>query len=238
MTQTPDPKIPADFTRPEERYFGRRAGPPLSGRKEHLMADFLPTLAVPTDAAEASLTVADIFSRSQTEMWLEIGFGKGEHLAWQATQHAHVGIIGCEPYINGVAGLLAQIEDEGADNIRVHADDARQVMRVLADGSLSRIFLIHPDPWPKARHARRRFVNPIMLDEIARLLKPGGEFRVGTDHPVYRQWTVQQMALRDDFIWLADRPADWLTRPDDWPETRYERKAIEGFATYFRYRRV
>lgn len=227
---------------PELRFFGRRKGPSLSDRKQGLVDDLLPKISVPAEPTLSDdapkLDLQTLFPTGPRACWLEIGFGKGEHLAWQAQQNPDVGLIGCEPYLNGVAGLLTHIEEEGIDNIRVYGDDARHVLKQLPDASLERVFLIHPDPWPKRRHARRRFVNPPNLDEIARVLKPGGEFRVGTDHPIYREWTALQMVQRDDFEWLANSPADWTNRPADWPETRYEAKALEGKATYFIYRRL
>lgn len=240
MNKTPEDK--QSFQPPELRFFGRRKGPALSDRKQGLMDDLLPRISVPidldTEAAPGALDPFAIYSKRPRACWLEIGFGKGEHLAWQAQAHPDVGLIGCEPYLNGVAGLLTHIEEEAIDNIRVYGDDARHVLSRLPDASIERVFLIHPDPWPKRRHARRRFVTPPNLDQISRVLVDGGEFRVGTDHPIYREWTAVQMSLRSDYEWLADTPSDWLNRPDDWPETRYEAKALEGRATYFRFRRL
>lgn len=244
MTDKPEnmPEDLSNYQPPELRFFGRRKGPSLSDRKQSLIDDLLPTISVPVEAnTENQATPLDLtilFKGKARKYWLEIGFGKGEHLAWQAHQNPDVGLIGCEPYLNGVAGLLSYIDDEAIENIRIYGDDARHVLKALPDASLERVFLIHPDPWPKRRHARRRFMNPPNLDQISRVLVDGGEFRVGTDHPIYREWTALQMSLRDDFLWLADGPGDWQTRPDDWPETRYEAKALEGKATYFRYRRV
>lgn len=228
-----------EFTVPERRFFGRRKGPAFSQRQQGLMDTLLPRISVAVpDEDGAELALDDVFGRDTKEVWLEIGFGKGEHLAWQAQANPGVGLIGCEPYLNGVVGLLTHIEENDIQNIRVYGDDARHVIWALPEASVDRIFLIHPDPWPKKRHARRRFVNPSNLDDMARILKDGGEFRVGTDHPIYREWTAIQMNMRDDFEWLAEGPEDWLTRPDDWPETRYEVKALEGRATYFRFRRL
>lgn len=233
---------PAAFRPPELRFFGRRKGPALSGRQQGLVQDLLPRISVPVaptpDGAPGSLDPFGLFGKKPRTCWLEIGFGKGEHLAWQAAHNPDVGLIGCEPYLNGVAGLLTYVQEESIDNIRIYGDDARHVLSRLPDASLERVFLLHPDPWPKRRHARRRFVNPPNLDQIARVLEDGGEFRIGTDHPVYREWTAIQMSFREEFEWLAEQPDDWLSRPDDWPETRYEAKALEGKATYFRYRRL
>ncbi|MCB9739471.1 MAG: tRNA (guanosine(46)-N7)-methyltransferase TrmB [Deltaproteobacteria bacterium] len=223
---------------PERRFHGRRKGKNLSTRKQGLMETLLPRISVGLPDDEAMLDPQALFHRPKRALWLEIGFGKGEHLAWQAQAHPDVGLIGCEPYLNGIAGLLTHVEEGGIENIRVYGDDARHVIWKLPDASVERVFLLHPDPWPKARHARRRFVGPKNLDDLARILVDGGEFRVGTDHPIYREWTIEQMNACADFAWIGERPEDWLERPDDWPETRYEAKALEGHATYFRFRRL
>lgn len=235
MTDTSDNK--SSPTPTSRRFFGRRKGPSLSDRKQGLMDDLLPRLSINVEEGE-QLDPKAISGEEKRQVWLEVGFGKGEHLAWQARENPDILMIGCEPYLNGVAGLLTSIEEEGLDNIRIYGDDARHVIWALPDASVDRIFLIHPDPWPKRRHARRRFIGPSNLDDFARILKPGGELRVGTDHPIYREWTAIQMAQRDDFVWLASGPDDWQERPKDWPETRYETKALEGKATYFCFRRV
>lgn len=227
-----------NFQPPERRFFGRRKGKAFSGRQQDLLDTLLPEISVPASEDSSAIDTESLFRGKAKQVWLEIGFGKGEHIAWQAEHNPDVGLIGCEPYMNGVVGLLTHIDERGLDNIRIYADDARHVMWGLPDASVDRVFLIHPDPWPKKRHARRRFVNPSNLDDIARILKDDGEFRVGTDHPIYREWTALQMAQRSDFEWLAEGPEDWTIRPDDWPETRYEVKAIEGKATYFRFRRL
>ena len=173
-------------------------------------------------------------------LWLEIGFGSGEHLATQAAAHPDTGLIGCEPFLNGVVGALNHIRDNALENVRLYMGDALDVLDRLAPASLDRAFLLHPDPWPKARHARRRFVNPGPLDLLASRLKPGAELRIGTDHPVYLRWTLMQMAARPDFSWQAAAPADWSERPADWPPTRYEAKARrKGHEVwYLRYRRA
>lgn len=237
MNDTADTK--KEFLPPTQRFFGRRKGPSLSDRKQGLMDGLLPRISVQIpEGDDEQIDLEALFGAKKAEVWLEIGFGKGEHMAWQGQHNPDKGMIGCEPYLNGVAGLLTQIEEQGIDNIRVYGDDARHVLWKLPDASVDRVFLIHPDPWPKKRHARRRFVNPDNLNEIARVLKDGGEFRVGTDHPIYREWTALQMSAREDFEWQAKEPSDWLIRPDDWPETRYEVKALEGHATYFRFTRL
>ena len=158
-------------------------------------------------------------------LWLEIGFGSGEHLAAQAAASPGVGLIGAEPFLNGVVGALGHIRDGGLENVRLHMGDALEVLDRLPDASVSRAFLLHPDPWPKARHAKRRFVNPGPLDLLAAKLAPGAELRIGTDHAVYCRWVLLQMAARHDFTWQATTRVDWEVRPADWPATRYENKA-------------
>nr|WP_319947787.1 tRNA (guanosine(46)-N7)-methyltransferase TrmB [uncultured Shimia sp.] len=167
------------------------------------------------------------------DVWLEIGFGGGEHMVHQATQNPEVGIIGCEPYINGVAMLLGKIRAAKADNIRVHPGDARDMFDVLPEQSISRAFLLYPDPWPKKRHHRRRFVTPEHLAPLARVLKPGAIFRVATDIPDYVRQTLEQVPAHG-FEWLAETPDDWRNSWDDWISTRYEQKAFrEGRTPHY-----
>ena len=177
---------------------------------------------------------------STQPLWLEIGFGKGEHLAVLAAANPQVGFIGCEPFLNGIAGALVEIDARGLGNVRLHMGDALEVLERLPDASLSRAFLLHPDPWPKARHAKRRFANPGPLDLLAARLAPGAEFRLGTDHPVYLRWALMQLGRRPDFEWLAETPADWQSQPADWPDSRYAAKArAQGQPIwYLRYRRL
>ncbi|TKZ22613.1 tRNA (guanosine(46)-N7)-methyltransferase TrmB [Shimia litoralis] len=167
------------------------------------------------------------------DVWLEIGFGGGEHMVHQATQNPDVGIIGCEPYINGVAMLLGKIRAAKADNIRVHPGDARDMFDVLPEQSISRAFLLYPDPWPKKRHHRRRFVTPEHLAPLARVLKPGAIFRVATDIPDYVRQTLEQVPAHG-FEWLAETPDDWRNSWEDWISTRYEQKAFrEGRTPHY-----
>lgn len=166
-------------------------------------------------------------------VWLEIGFGGGEHLVHQAVRNPGVGLIGCEPYINGVAMLLGKIRQAGCENIRVHPGDVRDLFDVLPDNSISCAFLLYPDPWPKARHHRRRFVTPEHLEPLARAMKPGGIFRVATDIPDYVRQTLVE-APRHGFEWLAERPEDWRRPWADWLPTRYEKKALrEGRVRHY-----
>ena len=219
------------------RLYGRRQGHRLRGNHAALIETLLPQVGVP---AAGPLDAGSLFGGAMTPLWLEIGFGKGEHLAALAAAHPGAGLIGCEPFLNGVAGALQEIAARGLSNVRLHMGDALEVLDRLGDASLDRVFLLHPDPWPKLRHAKRRFVNPGPLDVIAAKLKPGGELRIGTDHPVYCRWTLMQMAARPDYAWQALTPADWQQRPADWPPTRYEAKARrQGREVwYLRYRRA
>ena len=218
------------------RLYGRRQGHALRQGQATLVEDLLPTLAVP----EAGPLDAVRLFGDDRPMWVEVGFGAGEHLAAQAEANPGVGLIGCEPFLNGVVGALGHIDRIGLPNVRLHMGDALDVLERLPDASLDRVFLLHPDPWPKARHAKRRFINPGPLDVIASKLKPGGEFRLGTDHDIYCRWALMQMAKHSDFQWLAENSADWQTRPADWPQTRYEAKArrLGHEVWYFRYERV
>ncbi len=161
------------------------------------------------------------------EFWLEIGFGGGEHLLAQASANPDVGMIGCEPFINGVAGLLAQADARGIRNIRVHPDDARDLLDVLPDGALDRVFILFPDPWPKTRHHRRRIVTMETLDALARVMKRGAELRLATDHTDYGHWMLAHIQRHSAFAWMAESADDWTTRTGDWPPTRYEAKALK-----------
>jgi tRNA (guanine-N7-)-methyltransferase len=218
------------------RLYGRRAGHTLRVGQSALMERVMPEVAVRTAKA---LDAVSLFG-DERPIELEIGFGSGEHLAAQATAHPDHGFIGCEPFLNGVVGALGHIERLDLKNVRLHMGDAIEVLERLPNASLDRVYLLHPDPWPKARHAKRRFMNKGPIDLIATKLKPGGMFRFGTDHPVYCRWAMMVMGQRDDFQWLAKESKDFLVRPDDWPETRYEKKARkQGHEVwYFRYRRI
>jgi len=217
------------------RLYGRRQGHKLRAGQEALVEALLPRLSVPEDGP---LDARRLFGDDRP-MEFEIGFGAGEHLAWQAAARPDHGFIGCEPFLNGVVGALGHVRERGLGNVRLHMGDALEVLERLPDAALERLYLLHPDPWPKARHAKRRMMNHGPLDRIAAKLKPGGEFRLGTDHPVYCRWALMVMNARTDFTWLAERPEDFLVRPADWPQTRYEAKARrEGREVwYFRYRR-
>ncbi|MFW2831346.1 tRNA (guanine(46)-N(7))-methyltransferase TrmB [Sphingomonas sp. ID0503] len=217
------------------RLYGRRQGHKLRAGQAALVEDLLPRISVPD---EGPLDAARLFGDDRP-LELEIGFGRGEHLAGQAAMRQEHGFIGCEPFLDGVVGALVHVEEKSLGNIRLHMGDAIEVLERLPDASLDRAYLLHPDPWPKARHAKRRFMNDGPIGLIAAKLKPGAEFRFGTDHPVYVRWAMMVMGRSPDFDWLVEGPQDFLTRPADWPETRYEAKArrIGHEVWYFRYRR-
>lgn len=218
------------------RLYGRRSGHKLRAGQEALLEQLLPAISVPADGP---LSAQILFGDSRP-LHFEIGFGSGEHLAFRADLLPDHGFIGAEPFLNGVVGALAHIREGHLANVRLHMGDALDVLERLPDASLSFVYLLHPDPWPKARHAKRRMVNPGPLDLIAAKLKPGGEFRLGTDDPTYCRWSMMVMDGRRDFEWLAENASDFLVRPGGWPETRYEAKARrQGREVwYFRYRRV
>ncbi|MDB5670503.1 MAG: trmB [Alphaproteobacteria bacterium] len=216
------------------RLYGRRSGHKLRQGQSALLEQLLPALSVPE---EGPLSAEILFGDSRP-LHFEIGFGSGEHLAYRADLLPDHGFIGAEPFLNGVVGALVHIRDKHLGNVRLHMGDALNVLERLPDASLSFVYLLHPDPWPKARHSKRRMVNSGPLDLIAAKLKPGGEFRLGTDDPTYCRWSMMVMNGRADFEWLAESAADFLTRPGGWPETRYESKARrQGREVwYFRYR--
>ncbi len=218
------------------RLYGRSKGRPLRPGQAALLKELLPAVAVPE---EGPLDSRALFG-DERPLHLEIGFGAGEHLAYRADLLPDHGFIGAEPFLNGVVGALQHVRDRRLANVRLHMGDALDVLERVPDGALTMVYLLHPDPWPKARHAKRRMVNPGPLDVIAAKLKPGGEFRLGTDDPTYCRWAMMVMSQRRDFDWLAERAEDFLARPGGWPETRYEAKARrEGREVwYFRYRRI
>ena len=219
------------------RLYGRSSGHKLRPAQQQLLDTLLPAIAVPADG---DITTERLFG-DRRPLHLEIGFGSGEHLAARADLLPDHGFIGCEPFVNGVATALGHVRDRTLANVRIHMGDALDVLRRLPDGALSFVYLLHPDPWPKARHAKRRMVNPGPLELIAAKLKPGGEFRLATDHPVYLLWALMVMQRHaGDFEWLAQGPSDFLDPPGGWIETRYGAKSRrEGRRPYYlRYRRA
>jgi tRNA (guanine-N7-)-methyltransferase len=218
------------------RLYGRSSGHKLRPGQQQLIDELLPKIAVPADGELNS----NLLFGNDRPLHLEIGFGGGEHLAFRADLLPDHGFIGCEPFLNGVATALAHIRDRHLANVRLWRGDALDVLRRLPAASLALVYLLHPDPWPKARHAKRRMVNDGPVDLLAEKMWPGGELRIATDDPVYLEWTLMVMQRHSkQFEWLADKPGDFLDRPGGWPETRYEAKARrEGRRAYYlRYRR-
>jgi tRNA (guanine-N7-)-methyltransferase len=207
------------------RSYGRRKARPLSERKDRLLTELLPSLRLPVaERAPSPLTL--LFAYPVVQICLEIGFGSGEHLFWQAEHHPDVGFIGCEPFINGVASLLGKIERTDLTTIRIHDGDARDVLAWLPARSIARIFVLFPDPWPKKRHQKRRLLSPDSVGQLARVLASGGELRFATDSGDYAAEALLTILASRAFTWTAECVKDWRERPSDWPETRYERKAL------------
>lgn len=215
-----------------KKLYGRRKGPKLSAHQESLRATLLPEIALALREGAAPQTYFDV---RVDDVWLEIGFGAGEHLLWQAEQHPGTGLIGAEPYVSGIAKLLSKIAPTKMRNIRIHEGDARDIIDALPEASLGRVFILFPDPWPKTRHHKRRFVQSETLDALGRVMRPGAELRFASDDPGYFSWALERLSAHPDFAWTASRPRDWSTRPSDWPETRYEAKALHGPPRYLRF---
>lgn len=220
------------------RLYGRSSTRKLRKTQQDLVDNLLPQISVPDDG---DICAARLFGEDRP-LHFEIGFGGGEHLAYRADLLPDHAFIGCEPFLNGVAQCLTHIREGMLANVRVHMGDALGVLDRVPDGALSFLYLLHPDPWPKARHAKRRMMNDGPLDMIAAKLKPGGEFRVATDHPIYLEWALMVMQRdkhRANFEWIIEGPDGFLEKPGGWIDTRYAAKARrEGRRPYYlRYRR-
>ena len=223
---------------PWRNFYGRRHGKTLRARQRTLLETRLDALAPPgvnpaDNPDRTPLDLAALFPGAR-DLWLEIGFGGGEHLLAQAAANRDVGLIGCEPFINGVAMFLSALEGQGLSNVRVHAGDVRFLFDVLPARSLGRVFLNYPDPWPKTRHRERRFVSPENLDSLARLMRPGADLRLATDIPEYVRHSLKVLAPRGDFALAEPDPAAWHMPWPDWTGTRYEAKALrEGRTPHY-----
>jgi tRNA (guanine-N7-)-methyltransferase len=253
--------ISAHPDRNRRKLYGRRKGPKLSQRQAGLRRTLLSELAYDPsrdpfsqfpngvqgasplreaqkgEGAVAGPGASEGGRGSIKELWLEVGFGAGEHLVWQAQHHPQVGMIGAEPYEMGMAKLLTKLEETPLNTVRLYEGDGRDILEKLPDQSLGRFFLLFPDPWPKTRHHKRRFLQMEMLDQLARVLKPGAELRFATDDKSYLPYALERLMAHPGFDWLATGPSDWKSRPADWAPTRYETKAIKGPPTFLRFAR-
>ena len=229
-------------SKPEPRqraFYGRRQGRRLRPRLKALLGELLPRFAIALPAEGGALDPAQLFDDPRAGYALEIGFGGGEHLAWQAERRPGTGFLGVEFFINGVAGLLRRIQERGLGNIRIHHGDGRDILDALPERSLDRVFILFPDPWPKKRHHKRRIIQDQTLARLATVMKDGVELRLATDDMGYLRWMLERLLGNPDFEWLARGPGDWRERPEDWPPTRYECKAIDQGRrpVYLRFRR-
>jgi tRNA (guanine-N7-)-methyltransferase len=210
------------------RSYGRVKSRPIKARQEALLETLLPTLELPEGDLDPEALKA-----GRTELWLEIGFGGGEHLAAQAALHPDATLVGVEPFLNGVASAVRHVEEGALTNVRIHHGDARDVAARLPDACLTRVFILFPDPWPKSRHHKRRIVQSEFITELARLLKPGGTLRYATDWAEYADWALERFVASPDFSWPAEKASDWTTPPADHITTRYETKKLGDCAPVF-----
>jgi tRNA (guanine-N7-)-methyltransferase len=210
------------------RSYGRIKARPIKPRQAELIDSLLPRLTVADGAVDPRALAPEA-----RETWLEIGFGGGEHMAAQAQRHPDVLILGAEPFVNGVASALRHIDEQGLSNIRLRPGDARELLADLPDASLDRVFVLFPDPWPKARHHKRRLIQAETIAELARVLKPGGRLRFATDWREYAAWTLARMTRSPAFCWTAERAPDWRAAPADHVTTRYETKRLGDCAPVF-----
>lgn len=218
------------FDREQKKFrtFGRAKGRPLTPAVQAIWDEHFSRLKWDVDAP-----------LPDAPLWLEVGFGGAEHLLWQAEHHPDVYLVGAEPFLNGVAKAVRGAAEGELKNLSLHHGDVRDVMAALPDASLDRVFVLFPDPWPKSRHHKRRLLRSKFIAEIHRLLKPGGEFRFGSDIIHYVDWTLTRLKRHGGFEFTPDQQSDWRVRPDDWPSTRYEQKAIREGRTchYFIFKR-
>jgi len=224
--------------RSTEAFFGRRRGKRLRSQQTAAVEKLLPRLKLDL-SSPAPAALDSLFGKPLREIRLEIGFGGGEHLLNEIRRHPDVGFIGVEPFVNGMAKLVAALEGEAPSNLRLYDDDATKLLDWLPDSAISRIDLFYPDPWPKKRHWKRRFVNKANLDRFARVVCADGQFRFASDIEGYVNWTLLACRAHPDFRWVAKSAEDWRLPYEGWPGTRYEAKAMrEGrhpaYLTFFR----
>jgi tRNA (guanine-N7-)-methyltransferase len=237
--------VPDASSKPADvRSFGRRRGRKATTHQRQLLDELLPKVTIDAGVLAAAqpeglASLTSLCGKPGAEVWLEIGFGGGEHLLWQARNNPNVALIGSEPFEDGVVKVLTAIEDGGLDHVRLLADDVRPLLRALPDAALSRVFILFPDPWPKRRHRKRRLIQPEFLGELARVMRKGAELRFATDIGDYARTALLALYANAKFTWAAEAPADWRGRSDDWPATRYEAKAVRECRPryYFRFER-
>ncbi|MFV0473836.1 MAG: tRNA (guanine(46)-N(7))-methyltransferase TrmB [Pikeienuella sp.] len=221
---------PREDGAPWRNFYGRRRGKTLRKGQQALLEDRLPALSPPgvlwASNPERAPVDFNAMAPAAREVWLEIGFGGGEHLLAMAAANPDVLLIGCEPFVNGVAMCLSALETTPLENVRIHAGDAREIFDVARDGAFARIFVNYPDPWPKTRHHDRRFIGPANLPHLARIAAPGARLHVASDIPDYIRHSLEALRARPEFRWTAEGPADWRRPWADWPGTRYEAKAL------------
>ena len=223
---TDKPHHPLNVDGEQRAFFGRRSGKRLHKGQDRLFKDLLPELAI--ELGDGPLDPGALFA-DKSGYVIEIGYGGGEHLSLEAGRHPDIGYIGCEVFSGGIAKLLQQIEEEELENIRLFTDDALKLLAKLPDGSLDGAYLLYPDPWPKTRHHKRRFISPVTLGELARVLKSGAVFQVATDIEDYADWRLAHILRAPAFRFAPERPGEWHTPFEGWEPTRYEEKArIEG----------
>ena len=215
------------------RFYGRRKGRPLKKSMKRLLDENLPKFAF-----DPAISLNTQFGR-HVDCYLEIGFGGGEHLAGLAAAMPESDFIGAEPFVNGVASLLRYIHEQHLGNIRIWPNDVRLILSEIGTASLAGAYIMFPDPWPKRRHAGRRILQPAVLDQLAKMIRPGGSLVLASDDPTAKSWLLQAMMLHFGFVWTARRPADWRQRPTDFPATRYMKKADQAArkSSWFHFRR-
>ncbi len=207
------------------RSFGRKRTKRLQGARQMRLEALLPALRVPLTGVQP-LYPHTLFSPSPSRIWLEIGFGGGEHLAAQAAKHPDVGFLGCEPFLDGVSKLIACVHEQALTNVRLLDDDVRLLLERLPDACLDKVFILFPDPWPKARHHKRRLINTALLRMLARVMKSGAMLCMVTDDADYAQWILLHSLAASDFSWTARAPEDFTQPPAGWVQTRYQQKAV------------
>lgn len=232
------------FESQKMRFYGRRKGRPFSPNMQRLLTEILPACQFPADLDKID-SLPDIFPLGENglpvqDIGLEIGFGGGEHLACLAKANPNTGFIGAEPFINGVVGLLRYIKADQIKNILIWPEDVRQILSQLPENSLGCVYILFPDPWPKARHVSRRILNQKMLDILATCLRPSSRLYLASDHPIAKSWLLSETVRHPAFRWMASQAQDWRRKPEGWPETRYMQKAIiqDRQASWFEFERL